>query len=102
MLAFALFAVAVACAGTVPGARTYTITLIQTAVVNGTELKPGEYRLNVETTKVTLTKGKQTVEVPAKVEMVEQKFDSTAIRYSGNNLAEIRVGGTKTKIVVAP
>src|SRR5690349_13838970 len=96
MLAFVLLAVAVASAGTVPGARTYTITLIQAAVVNGTELAPGEYRLKVDATKVTLTKGKQIVDVPATVELAEQKFDTTAIRYTGRTLAEIRVGGTKT------
>jgi hypothetical protein len=102
VLAFAVLAVALATAGSVPGTRTYTINLIQPAVVNGTELKAGEYRLSVETTKVTLTKGKQTIEVPAKVETVEQKFDTTAIRYTGKIIAEIRVGGTKTRIVVTP
>jgi len=102
VLAFAVLAVALATAGSVPGTRTYTINIIQPAVVNGTELKAGEYRMSVETTKVTLTKGKQTIEVPAKVETVEQKFDTTAIRYTGTTIAEIRVGGTKTRIVVTP
>lgn len=102
VLAFAILAVAIASAGTVPGSRTYTINLIQPAVVNGTELKAGEYRLTVDTTKVTLTKGKQVVDVPAKVETVDAKFDTTAIRFAGTNLAEIRVGGTKTRIVVTP
>ena len=101
-LAFALFGLAVANAGTVPGSHTYTITLIQPAVVNGTQLKPGEYRLSVETTKVSITKGKQTVELPdAKVESVDKKFDTTAIRYSGDKIAEIRIGGTKTCVVIA-
>lgn len=101
VLAFAILALAVASAGTVPGSRSYTITLIQPAVVNGTQLKPGEYRLTLETTKVSLVQGKKTIEIPtAKVESVEKKFETTAIRYAGEKLAEIRVGGTKTRIVV--
>jgi Cu/Ag efflux protein CusF len=103
--AFALLALAVvvATAGTVPGTHTYTITLIQPAVVNGTQLQPGEYRLSLEVTKVTLSHGKQTVELQAaKVETVDKKFDNTAIRYSGTNLSEIRIGGTKTRVIVTP
>jgi len=37
-----------------------------------------------------------------KVETVEKKYDDTAIRYTGNTIAEIRIGGTKTKIVLQP
>src|ERR1035438_8650496 len=65
VLAFAILALAVATAGTVPGTHTYTINLIQPAVVNGAQLKPGEYRLSVEATKVTLVQGKLTIDMPA-------------------------------------
>ncbi len=100
MLAFAILALAAAFAGTVPSVHSYRITLVQTAVVNGTELKPGEYRLNVDTAKITLVNGKQSVESPAQLESVDQKYDTTAIRYTGKNIAEIRVGGTKLKILL--
>ncbi|HTS26769.1 MAG TPA: hypothetical protein VMH81_12915 [Bryobacteraceae bacterium] len=83
-------------------AATYKVTLSQSAVVKGQELKPGEYKLNLEDTKVTIVNGKQSVEVPVKVESVEQKFDSTSVRYVGTEkpkITEIRIGGTKTKIV---
>jgi hypothetical protein len=103
VLAFAILAVAVATAGTVPGTHTYTINLIQPAVVNGAQLKPGEYRLTVDVTKVTLVRGNLTVEMPAaKVETVEKKYDTTAIRYVGSVIAEIRLGGTKTRVIVTP
>ena len=102
LLAFAILALATAFAGTVPSARSYHITLAQAAVVNGTELQPGDYRLSVDTTKITLVKGKQTVESPARVDSVEKKFDDTAIRYTGKAIAEIRLGGTKTRIVLNP
>ena len=103
VLAFAILALVVATAGTVPGTHTYTINLIQPAVVNGAQLKPGEYRLTLDVDKVTLAQGKLSVDVPAaKIETVDKKYDSTAIRYVGTSIAEIRLGGTKTRIVVTP
>ncbi|MGA2270531.1 MAG: hypothetical protein ABSH44_18825 [Bryobacteraceae bacterium] len=100
VLAFAILALAVA------SAATYRITLVQPSVVKGTELKAGDYRLNVENDKVTIINGKQSVEVPVKIENVEQKYDSTAVRYSDqggkSTISEIRLGGTKTKLVFTP
>ncbi|HWC97063.1 MAG TPA: hypothetical protein VG456_09945 [Candidatus Sulfopaludibacter sp.] len=102
VLSFLILALAAAFAGTVPSAHSYRITLGQAAVVNGTDLKAGEYRLNVDESKITLVLGKVTVESPAKIEIVEKKYDDTAIRYTGKTIAEIRIGGTKTKIVLQP
>ena len=83
VLAFAILALAVATAGTVPSAGgSYRITLAQPSVVNGNDLKPGEYRLNLGTEKVTIVSGKQSVEVPVKIESVDKKFEVTAIRYT--------------------
>ena len=100
VLAFLVLAFAAAFAGTIPSGHSYHITFVQPAVVNGTELKPGEYKLNVTESKITLINGKETVEAPAKVEAVEKKFDNTAIRYTGKVVAEIRLGGTKTRIIL--
>jgi hypothetical protein len=100
MLAFAILALAAAFAGTVPSVHSYHITLVQAAVVNGTELKPGEYKLNVDMAKITLVNGKESVESPAKLESVDRKYDTTAIRYTGKTIAEIRLGGTRFKILL--
>ena len=102
VLAFAILALAAAFAGTVPSAHSYRITLAQPTVVNGTQLKAGEYRLTVDTSKITLELGKTVLQAPAKVETVEKKFDDTVLRLEGNNLAEIRLGGTKTKVILNP
>jgi hypothetical protein len=104
VLIFAILAVVAATAGTVPGVSgNYKVTLLQPSVVNGTVLKPGEYRLNVAADKVTIVNGKNSVEVPVKIETAEQKFDSTAIRYTEQDgkasISEIRLGGTKTRLV---
>ncbi|HTS64722.1 MAG TPA: hypothetical protein VMH28_22015 [Candidatus Acidoferrales bacterium] len=95
VLSLAIFSFAV-------NAATYKVTLSQPTIVKGQELKPGDYRLNVGDQKVTIVNGKQSVEVPVKVESVDQKFDSTSVRYTGTEkpkITEIRLGGTKTKLV---
>ena len=107
VVAFAILALALASAGTVPGAGgNYKITLLQPSVVKGNVLKAGDYRLNVGVDKVTIINGKDSIDVPVKVESVGQKFDSTAIRYTEESgkaaISEIRLGGTKTKLVFNP
>jgi len=95
VLSLAIFAFAA-------NAATYRVTLSQPSTLKGNELKAGEYRLNVDESKVTIVNGKQTVEVPVKVESVEQKYESTSVRYVGTEkpkITEIRLGGTKTKLV---
>ena len=95
VLSLAIFAFAA-------NAATYRVTLSQPSTLKGNELKAGEYRLNVDESKVTIVNGKQTVEVPVKVESVEQKYESTSVRYTGTEkpkITEIRLGGTKTKLV---
>ena len=104
VLAFAILALALATAGTVANVGgNYKITLLQPSVVNGNTLKAGDYRLNVGTEKVLIVSGKTSVEVPVTVESADKKFDTTAIRYTTVNgkssIAEIRLGGTKTRLV---
>ena len=96
---------AMAFAGTVPAGKTsFRISIMQPSVVNGTDLKPGEYKLNLGDGKITLVQGKISVEVPATFETAESKFDATAIRYreqgGKQNVAEIRLGGSKTRVVL--
>ena len=98
VLAFAIFSIGIAGA-----ASTYKITLNQPSVVKGNALKAGEYRLNVEESKVTIASGKESVQVPVQVENNDQKFDTTSVRYTEvggkQNISEIRIGGTRTKLV---
>jgi len=104
VVTFLILALSAAFAGTVASnVGSYRITLLQPSVVNGTVLKPGDYKLNVANDKVTIVSGKTTVDATVKVETVEQKYDSTAIRYVDQNgkvaISEIRLGGTKTKLI---
>jgi len=103
VLSLVILALAVATAGTVPGVGSYKLTLLQPTVVNGTVLKAGDYRLNLANDKVTIVDGKTSVEARVKVETENQKFDTTAIRYTDKEgkavISEIRLGGTKTKLI---
>lgn len=85
-------------------AETHRITLFQPSVVNGKQLKPGDYKLELKDNKMTLSRGKETVTADVKVEQGDSKFPSTAIRYlngDGNyKVSEIRLGGSKTKLTI--
>ena len=95
----------VASAGTVPVGGHYKITLTQPAAVQGTDLKAGDYRIDLTDSKVTIIadNGKHMAEVTVKVETQESKFDTTTVRINTASgkavIAEIRLGGTKTKLI---
>ncbi|MGD0870194.1 MAG: hypothetical protein ABSB88_11625 [Bryobacteraceae bacterium] len=95
----------VASAGTVPAGGHYKITLERPAIVKGTVLKAGDYKVTLGDAKVTIStdSGKNPIEVPAKLESVEKKFSETVVGYVTENgkqtLTEIRLGGTTTKVV---
>lgn len=91
---------------TIASAATYRVNLTQAAFVNGKELKAGEYRLNVQESKVTIASDRNSIEAPVKVESGDMKFSSTVVRYTAEGgrtaISEIRIGGTKTKLVFNP
>jgi hypothetical protein len=97
----------VASAGTVPAGH-YRFTLDRPAIVKGTVLKAGDYRLALGDAKVVITDsyGHKPIEVPVKIESVEKKFGETVIGYNTENgkdsIREIRLGGTTTKVVFNP
>ena len=99
MLTFATAALMVASA-----AEKHNITIFQPSVVNGTVLKPGDYRLELDGEKMTLSKGKEKVEAAVKTETADNKFSSTSIRYANADgkykVQEIRLGGTNRKLVL--
>lgn len=74
--------------------------------MQGKELKPGDYRIDLKDSKVVIAGGKQSVEATVKVEHAETRFASTTVRYATGggkySIQEIRLGGTKTKVVFNP
>ena len=102
-LVVCLGASVLAVASAAPGNSTYNVTLYEKSVIGNTELKPGEYKVEVNGNKATIKVGKETVEVPVKVEETPSKNSTTSVRYATatgkNKVDEIRLGGTKTKLV---
>lgn len=99
LMTFAAAALMVASA-----AEKHNITLFQPSFVNGTELAPGDYRMEIDGDKMVLSKGKQKVEATFKTEQADNKFGSTSIRYANADgkykVQEIRLGGTNRKLVL--
>jgi len=86
--------------------KQYRITLDRVAKIGATEFQPGEYKLLVDAPKVRFTelKSGKEVEIEAKVEAEESKFEHTMIHSRMGDdgirkISEIRIGGSKTKIV---
>ena len=77
----------------------YKVDLMQDSVLNGQQLKAGTYKVDVENNTATLTKGNAAVQAPAKEEQAPDKFANTQMVYTDNDLKEIDIGGTHTKIV---
>lgn len=97
LLTFATVALSVA------SAASYRFTVYQPSVVGGTELKPGDYKIQLKDNKAVIKAGKEIIEAPVRVESSGQKFNGTAVRYTAADgkmkVNEIRIGGTNTKLV---
>ena len=80
---------------------TYKVTLLDNSVISGKQVKAGDYKVELkDNNTAVLLHGKQQIEVPAKAETSATRYSTTEIQYSNNNdLQEIRIGGTNTKIV---
>jgi hypothetical protein len=90
--------------GAVGQAATYHVTLLKPTVVAGQELKPGDYKVEVNNSTAVISHGKQSVETKVKTEESAKKYDSTVIKYemdgSKYKLQEIGIGGSKTKLIL--
>ena len=98
-----LLALTVVALSTVAFAKSYNVTLFQPSTVNGVELTPGDYKLDLTDSKAVIRGGKAKVEADVKLENSDDKFTSTSVRYKNGDgkyqVQEIRLGGTKTKVV---
>ena len=97
ILFFATVALAVASAS-----NSYRVTLFQPSMLGSTELKAGDYKVEVHDNKAVITRGKQSVEANVKSESGTEKFNATSVRYGKADgkyqIQEIRLGGTTTKL----
>ncbi len=88
----------------IASAKSYSITLFEPSMVGPTELKPGQYTLELKDQKVIFHSGKETYEATVKVENADSKYASTSVRYSNGDgkyhVQEIHLGGTTMRLVV--
>lgn len=80
-------------------ASSYKVVFKKDVVVNGSTVKAGEYKVEVNESTATLKQGKTVVSSAVKVEENATKFDQTSLKLHDNDLDEIRIGGTKTRLV---
>src|SRR5215471_238613 len=95
LLAFTLLGASIA------GAKTYSITLSSPAAIGSSQLKSGEYKLELKGDSVLVKDGKMVNEFPVHIESGARKFDNTSITTSSeggsNRIEKIRLGGTTVK-----
>src|ERR1044071_3452508 len=85
-------------------AKSYTVSLFFPVKVGATELKAGDYRLELDNNKVVIRSGRKIQsEADVRVEENSTKYNTTTVRVTGaagnQHIQEIRLGGTKTKLV---
>ena len=84
-------------------ASSYHVTLYKATTINRTQLKPGDVKLELQGDKVVIKQGKTSVESSVTVENGARKFDASSVGYVGdssnNQIQEIRLGGTTTKLL---
>jgi hypothetical protein len=99
LLTWMTVAVAVASAAS----KTYSVSIASPAWLGSNELKPGDYKLEIEGDHAVLRNGKAVLNVPAKIEASSQKHIATAVTIDNQGskpvLREIEVGGTPTTVV---
>lgn len=94
LFGFASLALAVASAAT-----SYHVTFYQPVTINGSQLKPGEYKLELKDKTAVIKQGKTSTEAPVTIEQEAQKFRQTTVRLKGMQVEDIRIGGTNTRVV---
>ncbi len=80
-------------------AAPYDVTLFADVSVGKTQLKAGDYTIEMKGDKAVFKCGKKIVELQATVEKNDQMFTSTILLSQHSQLQEIDLGGTQDRIV---
>jgi hypothetical protein len=98
-----LVCLGVAAMAVVGAATSFSVTFLQSAIVGGTELKAGDYRVELDGDKAVIRSGKHMVEAPVKVQTDDVKHRETIVRYNNGDgkyhVSQILIGGSKTTLV---
>jgi len=83
-------------------ASSYQFTLYKSTTINGTQLKAGSVKLDLQGDKVVIKQGKTSVESNVTVQNGDRKFNASSVTYNADaadEVQEIRLGGTATKLL---
>jgi len=67
--------------------------------VDGTALKEGDYKVEIQGDMAVFTKGSKTFQLPAKLDKASAPYASTVFVSQRSKLIEIDLGGTTDKII---
>jgi len=88
--------------GIASAASSYSVTLTSDMSAGNTQLKAGNYKVEVEGNQAIFKQGKETAQVPVTVEKNATKFRYTTVQTVDSKIEAIELGGSTTKLVVAP
>src|SRR5712675_2120193 len=88
------FAVATLALGVASAASSYKVKLEAPLSIGDTELKAGEYKVEMQGEKAIFKSGKTVIEVSATMGKSEHKYYRTSVVTEGSKLQEIDFGGT--------
>ncbi|MBS1854999.1 MAG: hypothetical protein JST11_06520 [Acidobacteria bacterium] len=85
-------------------AKNYNFSMYDTAKAGSVQLKPGDYKVKVDGSKITVMDSDgNRIDAKATLQPVEKKYDQTAVAMKkasdGNEIQYIELGGTKDKLV---
>src|SRR5690348_14710242 len=85
--------------GIASAASDYTVTLVAPISAGETQLKAGQYKVQVEGNQAIFKQGKTSTAIPVSVEKNATKYRYTAVESIASKLTAIDLGGTDTKLV---
>lgn len=88
--------------GIASAASNYTVKLSSNISAGDTQLKSGEYKLEVADNQVIFKQGKKSIPIPATVEKNASNYRYTSVETENSKLQAIDLGGTNMKIVFTP
>ena len=96
------FGLGVLALGIGTAASSYDVKLYDPVWIGDTQLKKGDYKVEMKGDKAVFTMGKTSVEVPATVAKADRKYSGNSFVTEGSKLIELDLGGTTSKILFSP
>ncbi len=89
--------------GLASAASSYGVKFYDSVWIGGTQLKAGDYKIEMQGDKAVFKSGKTVmVEVPATMGKSDKKYNFTTLLSEDSKVSEIDVGGTMMKIMFTP